>query len=97
MTDKKDRREEKRLLSEYYLLLFGCGGPNALIIFLVEFRGAFYVCMCVRRRAQRKGDGLRTMGSVRKPLAGCSLVQCGVIRRVRESQSHARAQYLSFC
>ena len=52
--------------------------------------------MCVRGRAKRNGESLRTMGSVRKPLAGCSLVQCGVICRVCESQTHARARSLSF-
>ena len=39
-------------------LSWGAAVTNALIRFLAEFRGAF---MCVRGRAMRNGESLRTM------------------------------------
>ena len=54
------------------------------------------VYVCAREDKEEGKEFKKREGSVRKPLAGCSLVQCGVICRVRESQTHARARSLVF-
>ena len=102
-TRRRTKKQERRKTAGYtsFQVSFTClswfaAVTNALLRFSAEFLGAF-MCVCVCAGEQRGRERVyERWGSVPKPLAECSLVQCGVIRRVHESQTHARARPLLF-